>query len=154
MARTAAYKGREVTWDELMKSKEVWDPKIDLNKLAHTLVHAKWGERARQALASNESPGDFAELRAAISEGQCNAACARLGAHGTCWFTGSIRLPTQLRRTARRPSLKKGVLLDMLPEKISYAERFKLARDVGFDVVQAPTEADDQQSGRNQESRG
>ena len=34
MARTAAYKGHEVTWDELMKSTEVWDPKIDLNKLA------------------------------------------------------------------------------------------------------------------------
>jgi myo-inositol 2-dehydrogenase / D-chiro-inositol 1-dehydrogenase len=33
MARTAAYTGREVTWDELMKSTEVWDPKIDLNKL-------------------------------------------------------------------------------------------------------------------------
>jgi myo-inositol 2-dehydrogenase/D-chiro-inositol 1-dehydrogenase len=34
MARSAAYKGHEVTWDELMKSTEVWDPKIDLNKLA------------------------------------------------------------------------------------------------------------------------
>src|SRR5205823_6260526 len=34
MARTAAYQGREITWDELMKSTEVWDPKIDLNKLA------------------------------------------------------------------------------------------------------------------------
>ena len=33
MARTAAYTGREVTWDETLKSKEVWDPKIDLNKL-------------------------------------------------------------------------------------------------------------------------
>jgi myo-inositol 2-dehydrogenase/D-chiro-inositol 1-dehydrogenase len=33
MARSAAYKGREVTWDEVMKSTEVWDPKIDLNKL-------------------------------------------------------------------------------------------------------------------------
>jgi myo-inositol 2-dehydrogenase / D-chiro-inositol 1-dehydrogenase len=33
LARTAAYTGREVTWDELMKSTEVWDPKIDLNKL-------------------------------------------------------------------------------------------------------------------------
>ena len=32
MARSAAYKGHEVTWDELMKSTEVWDPKIDLNK--------------------------------------------------------------------------------------------------------------------------
>src|SRR5437660_9166677 len=34
MARSASYQGREVTWDELMKSTEVWDPKIDLNKLA------------------------------------------------------------------------------------------------------------------------
>src|SRR2546425_282402 len=33
MARSAAYTGHEVTWDELMKTKEVWDPKIDLNKL-------------------------------------------------------------------------------------------------------------------------
>src|SRR5204862_1024359 len=33
MARTAAYTGREVTWDETMKSKEVWDSTIDLNKL-------------------------------------------------------------------------------------------------------------------------
>jgi len=33
MARTAAYTGREVSWDELMKSTEVWDSKIDLNKL-------------------------------------------------------------------------------------------------------------------------
>ena len=34
MARTAAYTGREVTWDEQMKSKEVWESKIDLNKLS------------------------------------------------------------------------------------------------------------------------
>jgi predicted dehydrogenase len=33
MARSAAYQGHEVTWDELMKSADVWDPKIDLNKL-------------------------------------------------------------------------------------------------------------------------
>jgi len=33
MARSAAYKGHEVTWDEQMKSTEVWDSKIDLNKL-------------------------------------------------------------------------------------------------------------------------
>jgi len=39
-------------------------------------------------------------------------------------------------------SIKKGVLLDMLPAKFSYAERLKMARDVGFDVVQAPTEPD------------
>src|SRR5881296_1268027 len=33
MARTAAYKGNEITWEETMKCTEVWDPKIDLNKL-------------------------------------------------------------------------------------------------------------------------
>src|SRR5256885_15277251 len=38
--------------------------------------------------------------------------------------------------------IKKGVLLDMLPEKLTYADRFKMARDVGFEVVQANTEPD------------
>jgi L-ribulose-5-phosphate 3-epimerase len=41
------------------------------------------------------------------------------------------------------PAIKKGVLLDMLPASLSYADRFKLARDVGFEVVQAPTTPDD-----------
>jgi predicted dehydrogenase len=33
MAREAAYRKREISWEEIMKSKEVYDPKIDLNKL-------------------------------------------------------------------------------------------------------------------------
>ena len=33
MARQAAYTGREITWEETLKSREVWDPKLDLNKL-------------------------------------------------------------------------------------------------------------------------
>jgi predicted dehydrogenase len=33
MARTAAYSGRELTWEETLKSDETWDPKIDLHKL-------------------------------------------------------------------------------------------------------------------------
>ena len=33
LAREAAYKRREITWDEIMRSKEVYDPKIDLHKL-------------------------------------------------------------------------------------------------------------------------
>jgi predicted dehydrogenase len=33
MARTAAYTGRDVSWDDLMKSTEVWDAKLDLAKL-------------------------------------------------------------------------------------------------------------------------
>ncbi len=38
--------------------------------------------------------------------------------------------------------VKKGLVMDMLPSKLSYAERFKMARDVGFAVVQAPTTPD------------
>ena len=34
LGRTAAYTGKPVTWDQLLKSKEVYDPKIDLNKLS------------------------------------------------------------------------------------------------------------------------
>src|SRR5215469_3929386 len=34
MARAAAYTGREITWDETLKSEEVWEANIDLNKLA------------------------------------------------------------------------------------------------------------------------
>jgi hexulose-6-phosphate isomerase len=39
--------------------------------------------------------------------------------------------------------IKKGVLLDMLPEKLSSADRFKMARDVGFDVVQVSATPDE-----------
>src|SRR5215469_16403787 len=45
-------------------------------------------------------------------------------------------------RSAATIRLKKGVLYSMLPDSISVAERFKMARDVGFEVVQAPTTAD------------
>jgi hexulose-6-phosphate isomerase len=34
----------------------------------------------------------------------------------------------------------------MLPEDLSYADRFKLAREVGFEVVQAPTEPDERKA--------
>jgi predicted dehydrogenase len=34
LGRQAAYTGRKVTWDDLMKSNEVWDPKIDLKQFA------------------------------------------------------------------------------------------------------------------------
>jgi len=51
-------------------------------------------------------------------------------------FAASPLSPTPL-------PIKKGVLLDMLPDKLSYADRFNMARDVGFDVVQAPTTPDE-----------
>lgn len=34
LGRMAAYSGRKVTWDEMMKSTEVYDPKIDLKQFA------------------------------------------------------------------------------------------------------------------------
>ena len=33
LGRQAAYQGHELTWDELLRSNEHWDPGIDLNKL-------------------------------------------------------------------------------------------------------------------------
>ena len=34
LGRTAAYTGKEVTWEKLLRSKEVWDPKMDWNQFA------------------------------------------------------------------------------------------------------------------------
>ena len=43
-------------------------------------------------------------------------------------------------------SIKKGLVMSMLPEKLSVADRFKLARDSGFEVIQAPTTPDAKQA--------
>src|SRR5258706_4399323 len=42
--------------------------------------------------------------------------------------------------------IKKGLVFDMLHAKLSYTERMKLARDVGFEVVQAPTTPDEKEA--------
>jgi L-ribulose-5-phosphate 3-epimerase len=39
--------------------------------------------------------------------------------------------------------IKKGILLDMLPASLSYADRLKLAHEIGFEVLQVPTEPDE-----------
>ena len=33
MARTAAYTGHEVSWEDTLKSTEVWDPKLDFENI-------------------------------------------------------------------------------------------------------------------------
>ncbi len=38
--------------------------------------------------------------------------------------------------------MKKGVLIGMLPKQLSYLDRFRMARDVGFQVLQAQTAPD------------
>src|ERR1700682_1669492 len=84
----------------------------------------------REFLKSSVTAGSGAGLSGAFVD---YAATARgLVPHAVSETTSS---------TAPLP-IKKGVLLDMLPEDHSYADRFKLARAVGFEVVQAPTEPD------------
>jgi L-ribulose-5-phosphate 3-epimerase len=51
----------------------------------------------------------------------------------------SMRSPESL-------AIKKGILLDMLPANLSYAERLNLAREIGFEVLQAPTEPDERKA--------
>jgi hexulose-6-phosphate isomerase len=45
-------------------------------------------------------------------------------------------------RASAKPAFKKGLVFDMVSDQLSYAERFKLVRDAGFEVVQALTEPD------------
>jgi hexulose-6-phosphate isomerase len=42
--------------------------------------------------------------------------------------------------------IKKAVLLGMLPKRLTYADRFKLARDVGFEAVEAYTTPDQREA--------
>lgn len=70
------------------------------------------------------------------------AACAAPFAGATAGYSLSTIGADPAATRALASSIKKGVLLEMLPTKLSYAERFKMARDVGFEVVQAPTEPD------------
>lgn len=41
------------------------------------------------------------------------------------------------------PTMKKGLVLDMVAKNLGPAERFKMVRDAGFEVVQAPTTPDE-----------
>lgn len=50
---------------------------------------------------------------------------------------------------AARPAtlaIKKGLIFTMLPATLSVSDRFKLARDTGFEALQAPTEPDQQKA--------
>jgi L-ribulose-5-phosphate 3-epimerase len=51
------------------------------------------------------------------------------------WSAGAQAPPTGGEPVA----IRKGILLDMLPDNLPYAERFKMTRDAGFEVIQAPT---------------
>ena len=49
-------------------------------------------------------------------------------------------------RPRAQPAIKKGLVFDMVPANLSYADRFTLARDAGFQVVQALTEPDERKA--------
>ena len=65
--------------------------------------------------------------------------------------SGSAELPEAVRRNqatvskppASRSAMKKGLVLDMVAKNLSPAERFRMVRDAGFEVVQAPTTPDE-----------
>jgi len=42
-------------------------------------------------------------------------------------------------------------MVRMLPAKLSTADRFKLARDVGFEVAQVPTQPDERKAEESRE---
>lgn len=52
------------------------------------------------------------------------------------WFSGG-----RLGAAARLP-IKKGILLGMLPKELSVEERFRMAREAGFDEMECPTVRD------------
>jgi L-ribulose-5-phosphate 3-epimerase len=70
------------------------------------------------------------------------AAClARLGAPSAAWAASlAPAMPAEAGR------IKKAVLLSMLPKQMSYADRFKLARAVGFEAVEAQTVKDQKEA--------
>ena len=81
---------------------------------------------------SNEaSRRDFLKTSVAAA---CGAALGGAAA-GRSGASASVASPSPL-------PIKKGVLLGMLPKQLSYADRFKMARDVGFEAVQAYTTPD------------
>ncbi|MGH9384400.1 MAG: sugar phosphate isomerase/epimerase family protein [Vicinamibacterales bacterium] len=58
----------------------------------------------------------------------------------------TLRVPTALAQPASGPRIRKAVLISMLPNELSYAERFALARSVGFDGIEMQTIANADQA--------
>jgi hexulose-6-phosphate isomerase len=54
-------------------------------------------------------------------------------------LASTIAMPLSDSPTSKPLPIKKGILLGMLPKDLSYADRLKMARQVGFEVIQAYT---------------
>ena len=83
-------------------------------------------------MSNRASRRDFLKTSLAAS---CGAALGGAAAGPARAASASVVAPSPL-------PIKKGVLLGMLPKQLSYADRFKMARDAGFEVVQAYTTSD------------
>lgn len=77
-------------------------------------------------------------LTAACVSGLGSGAVAESLAHANAAFNEN---PAHLPPAAS--SMKKGLVFDMVSSSLSYADRFKIVRDAGFQVVQALTEPDE-----------
>ena len=53
---------------------------------------------------------------------------------------------TLFANSSKSLAIKKGLVYSVLPLTLSHLERFKLAREVGFEVVQAPTTSDERKA--------
>ena len=51
-------------------------------------------------------------------------------------------IPTAITAASTRLPIRKAVLFEMLPKSLSIADRFKLARDTGFEATECPTTPD------------
>jgi L-ribulose-5-phosphate 3-epimerase len=83
-------------------------------------------------------------LKSSVTAATCAA-----GLSGSGFAASFLAAPTSnLNAPASSPlpsalPIRKGLVYDMLPSSLSHADRFKMAREVGFDVVQAPTTPDE-----------
>ena len=76
-----------------------------------------------------------------------SAACAAgIGGSLAEVFAGPVASGGRQAAGSKRRSFKKGIVFDMVSEELSYNDRFKIVRDAGFQVVQAPTEPDERKA--------
>ena len=81
-------------------------------------------------------------LRSAATAGVCAAGIRGGGAGFLAATTGAAHDAAPIPASAV-PAMKKGLVYTMLPGELSHADRCQMARDTGFEVVQAPTAGDE-----------
>ena len=74
-----------------------------------------------------------------VAAGSLSLGVARASASLTRWPTADHLRPKQSDRRTPSAALKKAVLISMLPERGSYAERFAIGRDAGFEAIEMRT---------------